>query len=482
MAGAVTLCILSSVSRAMPVRARLLGASAPRMASAAASSAGRTEGWESTRAAGSKPAPFRLERFFAKHEFTAEHLLCCSDVEPLTMSELLEGADDDARDLWNGLRLGYTQTMGLPQLLDEIAQTYGPQVGPQHLLECAPQEGVTLAMCALIQPGDAVVVAWPAYQSLLEIALSRGAIAHAWHARRDVRRADGAASLAFDVEDLAATLHAAAKGGAPVRCIVVNFPHNPTGTTLSVSQWARVVELARQYGAWLFADEMYRGLEKQPGETPATMTSSSMGSSGAPGGPNAPHGSGAPASPQFAPRLEAAVDAYEKGISLSGLSKVYGLPGLRIGWLACRDQSLLASAAALKDYTTICSSAPSQLLALMAMRRADELVARARGLVASGEAAAAAFFDKHAELFEYVPPQAGPIAFPALRSPRARAADVERYCEKLVATDSILLLPATVYGGGFDAPHLRVGLGRADCTRVFELWDASLERGLLPPR
>lgn len=178
-----------------------------------------------------------------------------------------------------------------------------------------------------------------------------------------------------------------------------------------------------------------------------------------------------------APRLRAAADAYERGVSLSGLSKVYGLPGLRLGWLSCRDPAFVSAAASLKDFTTICSAAPSQVLALMAMRRREELAARARGLIAQGEAAAAAFFEQHAELFEYHPPQAGPIAFPALRAPGARAADAEAYCEALVAAESILLLPASVYGGGFDGPHLRVGLGRANCPQVFELLDESIRRG-----
>jgi aspartate/methionine/tyrosine aminotransferase len=416
---------------------------APSLARASPRAATPASGWEFERAAGSNPREFLLERFFAKHEFVAKHLLCCSDVEPVRMAELLDSADDEARALWDSLVLGYTQPRGLPLLLAEIAASY-ERVSESDLQECAPQEGVTLAMAALVRPGDAVVVAWPSYQSLVEVALCRGARATAWHARGGGGGEGG--PMRFEIADLEAAIATAKAGGAPLRLLVVNFPHNPTGATLSAADWARVVALAAREGAYLFSDEMYRGLEPRPG----------------------------------APPLSAAVDVYERGISLSGLSKVHGLPGLRIGWLASRDAAFLKTVGGLRDFSTICSAGPSQVLALMAMRRREHLAARARALIASGSEAAGAFFETHADLFEYSAPQAGPIGFPALRAAGARAVDVERYCEALVERDSILLLPATVYGGGFDAPRFRIGLGRADCAHVFELWDQSLKRGLRP--
>ncbi|KAJ1630482.1 pyridoxal phosphate-dependent transferase, partial [Pavlovales sp. CCMP2436] len=411
---ALLLCSCCEAVRGSAARDRSLRASA---------SAG--DGWEAERPPFASPADFRLERYFAKHEFVAKHLLCCSDVEPLAMAELLEGADEESLSLWGGLHLGYTETRGLPALLGEIANSY-ESIDAVHVIECVPQEGVTLAACALVEPGDGIIVMWPSYQSLVEVALCRGAVAQPWRARGG---GSGDGPMRFDVCDLEEAIVRLLERGAPLKLIVTNLPHNPSGCTLAPSEWARVVALAEQHGAWLFSDEMYRGLEPIGG----------------------------------APQLQAAADAYARGVSLSGLSKVYGLPGLRLGWLACREAGFVERVAALKDFTTICSAAPSQVLALVAMRRRVELAARARAFIEAGEAAADEFFHRHRDLFDYHRPQAGPIAFPALRREGARAADAELYCERLVATDSLMLLPATVYGGGFDGPNMRIGLGRADC-------------------
>lgn len=422
-------------------------------------------GWEKEREPGALPADFALERFFAKYEFSARHLLCCSDVEPLKLSELLQIGEEsaesgDALELWRGLSLGYTETRGHPALLAEIASSYNDDaavqaatpagsarasdaglgegtprvdtresqtlerytIGAEHILECAPQEGVALALAALLQPEDTAVVVCPAYQSLAELALCRGARCYPWRARGgcgsgvggsvggsgegDGAAGSGAEPLTFAVDDLEVTLRIIKLvTGRPATLIITNFPHNPSGATLSPSDWERVVRLAEEGGSWLLSDEMYRGLEG----TAATAES-----------------------PARAQPLAAAASAYARGISLSGMSKVYGLPGVRIGWLACPDTGLLARMGALRDFTTICSAAPSQILALIALRNRAALRQRARELVGAGAAAAGAFFEKHADRFVYHAPVAGPIAFPALRDPAARAADAEAYCEGLV--------------------------------------------------
>ncbi|EOD15638.1 hypothetical protein EMIHUDRAFT_211186 [Emiliania huxleyi CCMP1516] len=123
----------------------------------------------------------------------------------------------------------------------------------QDVLECVPCEGILLTAQALVAPGDHVVVVWPAYQSLFEIARARGAMIHRWHVR-----GGGVVPLRFDVDDLAATCAAV---GGKVKLIVVNFPHNPTGCQLTESELMRVVAIARSCGAFVLGDEMYRGLE-----------------------------------------------------------------------------------------------------------------------------------------------------------------------------------------------------------------------------
>eukprot|EP00966_Prymnesium_polylepis_P030077 699179-Prymnesium_polylepis.1 len=277
------------------------------------------------------PGPFKLERYFGLHEFTAKVLLSSSDVESLSVKELLamcaDAKDEASLALWDNLSLGYTESQGHPELLDEIAASYeGSAVRREHVLEVAPEEGILIAMSTLVEADDEVVVAWPAYQSLYEVAASRGAQLRRWRARGAVGE-----RLRFDVADLEAQIAAA---GGSVKLIIINFPHNPTGAWLEPAELQRVVELARRAGAWLFADEMYRGLEH--GEV----------------------------------QLPSAVTLYERAVVLSGLSKTYAMPGLRMGWLACRDAGFMADACGLKDYTTICGSAPSQVAASRAAARA----------------------------------------------------------------------------------------------------------------
>jgi len=393
------------------------------------------------------PRTFVLERFFAEFEFSAKHQICNSDVSALSMRELLALCADDAESMrgWEELSLGYTESRGDPTLLSEIASVYGPAICADDVLECVPAEGILLSAQALVQPGDDIIVVWPAYQSLFEIARARGARVHKWAAR-----GGGAERLRFDVDDLA-SLCGLAAGGKPgrIKAIVINFPHNPTGAHLTAAEQARVVTIARACGAFVLSDEMYRGLEYTPSH----------------------------------PTLPPMCEAYERGISLAGMSKVYALPGLRVGWLVSPSANgFIESCARLKDYTTICGSAPSEALALMALRRRDALLARSRKIVADGLAAVDAFFGRHPHLAHYHPPMAGPICYPCFKGDGLGAADVMAYARTLVGETGVLMLPGgacydvdDATGGG---AHFRVGLGRidvADSLRVYE-------RALVDPR
>src|SRR4051794_10379073 len=120
-------------------------------------------------------ADFTLERYFAKWEFAAKHVLCASDCEPLGLAELLEIADDDSRERWSSLRLGYTESLGLPALRAAIASLYD-NVSPDEIITFAgAEEAVFLYFHAALSAGDHAVVVWPAYQSLHEVARSIGA-------------------------------------------------------------------------------------------------------------------------------------------------------------------------------------------------------------------------------------------------------------------------------------------------------------------
>jgi aspartate/methionine/tyrosine aminotransferase len=170
-----------------------------------------------------------------------------------------------------------------------------------------------------------------------------------------------------------------------------------------------------------------------------------------------------------AARLPAACDEYERAVSLGSISKSYGLPGLRIGWIATRDGALRDAVGSLKDYTTICSSAPSELLTALALRNRHVLLDRNLAIVRRNLPLLDGFFERHAETFEWVRPAASPIGFPRVRG----ISDVARYCARLAGI-GVLLLPGSVY----DQPeHVRIGFGRANMPEALSLLEANLTGG-----
>ncbi|KOO35970.1 class i and ii aminotransferase [Chrysochromulina tobinii] len=391
------------------------------------------------------PTDLLLERYFGVHEFTAKVLLSSSDVEALSVRELLliarEAGDTHSLALWEGLHLGYTESQGHPELLKEIAATYSAAVTHDHLLEVVPEEGIFIAMSCLLAPADEVIVTWPAYQSLYEVARARGANVRRWEASGSVYDRQ-----TFDVGALEALI---TEAGGRVKLIVVNFPHNPTGASLSPDELTRLIGLARHAGAWLFSDEMYRGLE--------------LGA---------------------LPPLPSVCELYEKGVALSGMSKVYALPGLRIGWLACRESHFIKQARTYKDYTTICGSAPSQVLALIGMRHRVSLVARSKAIAAEGLAATVAFCEKHSDKFVFHPPDAGPVAYLAIkqgaRGEALTAADAQAYSERLVRQTGVMLISGAMFEA--EEPFLRLGFAKAGYAARLASWEATFETVVLPGR
>jgi aspartate/methionine/tyrosine aminotransferase len=204
------------------------------------------------------------------------------------------------------------------------------------------------------------------------------------------------------------------------RLVVINLPHNPTGYLMPKEDFLEVNRIAQESGLILFSDEVYRESEYSPED-----------------------------------RLPAACDLNPTAVSLGVTSKTYGLPGLRIGWIATQQAELYERMAGLKDYTTICNSAPSEFLAELALRHREHLARRSVELIRSNLALAEAFFERHADRFNWVRPKAGPIAFP-----RLVGEDVDTFCRELVIQANVLLLPGSLYDDQDN--HFRIGLGRAN--------------------
>jgi aspartate/methionine/tyrosine aminotransferase len=360
---------------------------------------------------------FKLERYFARFEFDAPYLLSSSDVEGFRLPELLSLADDEGRALWDDLALGYTESPGHPLLRRAVAGLYERIAPEETLIFSGAEEAIFTVLNAILGPGSHAVVVWPAYQSLYEVARATGAAV-------TLVPLDAATGWALDLAALRAAIR------PETRLIVVNYPHNPTGALLDRATFDAVIAMARECGAWLLSDEVYRLLEYDPAD-----------------------------------RLPAAADSYERAISLGVMSKAFALAGLRIGWVATRDAELLAALQRFKDYTTICNSAPSEILSLIALRARDAVLARSMGIIEANLPLVDNFFARWPAQFAWTHPRVGPIGFPRLLAPVA----IEQFAEELVAQEGVMLLPGSVYED--TGNHFRLGFARRNLPEAIERLD-----------
>jgi aspartate/methionine/tyrosine aminotransferase len=365
--------------------------------------------------------PFRIEQYYDEYEFRVGHMLSSSDAESRSVGELL-ALEPGALERFSEQRLGYTEASGSPALRREVARVYD-SLAPEDTLVCSSaEEAIFLVYHALLGPGDHAVVETPCYESALQLARSTGADVSVWQ-----RRAED--DWAHDVDALEALLR------PTTRVVYINTPHNPTGLLMPRPVYDRVLALGRERGFTVFCDEVYRELEHDP-----------------------------------ANRLPAACDLAPNAVSLGSISKTYGLPGLRLGWLGSKDRTVLAKARELKYYTTICSPAPSEFLTELALRHRETLAARNLAIVHHNLPLLEAFLERRGDLFSWVRPDAGPIGFVRFHGEEG----VQAFCARVAEGADVLLLPGTVY----DEPgHLRVGYGRASLPEALE----RLERYLGAP-
>jgi aspartate/methionine/tyrosine aminotransferase len=358
-----------------------------------------------------KIKPFELERYFAKYEFTTPYLLSPSDCEPLSLQELLTMGDEDSLKKWENLSLAYTESQGHLALREEIAKLYA-DLQPNDFLVVAPEEGIFIAMNVLLEKGDHAIATFPGYQSLYEIASSLGCEVSKWMPNAEE-------GWKFNIEELRSLVQENTK------LIVINFPHNPTGAMVSKEDFEQILQIAKEKSIFVFSDEMYRFLEYDEAD-----------------------------------RLPSASELYENAVSLFGVSKSFALPGLRMGWLATKNSNLLSEFLRFKDYTTICPSAPSEILALMALRAKDKILERNLDIIKNNLYVLDEFFNRYSDLLDWVRPKAGTIAFPKLKGSQS----IADFCLDLVEKKGVMLLPATVYS--YEGNNFRVGFGRKNTSEA----------------
>lgn len=353
---------------------------------------------------------FRLETHFSRWEFTARHHLTASDAQTMTMAELLALADDQDRLAWETLALGYTETTGDPALRQAIAETYELADAEDVICFAGAEEALYLAMQALLEPGDHAVVVTPNYQAAETVPLALCEVTGV--------ALDPDDDWALDLDRVRAALR------PETRVVSVNFPHNPTGKVIAPADFAQLVELCDERGIRLFSDEVYRGLELDPART-----------------------------------LPQAADLSDRALSLNVTSKSLGLPGLRVGWIACRDPLVRSHLERAKHYTTICNSAPSEVLARIAVKARAQILSRNRAIITANLPLFDAFFAEFADLFTWRAPDGGCVAFP-----RYLGRDgVEAFCAGVLEEAGVLLLPAGLYRSELTSTptdRFRIGIGR----------------------
>lgn len=353
---------------------------------------------------------FALEIFYSQWEFDVRYNLSSTDMESMTVAELLSLGDGDEAARFAALHLGYTPPWGGPGLREAIAETYPSLSASNVLCFAGSEEGLFVAMNVLLDREDHALVVVPAYQSAETVPASV--------CDTSVVMLDADDGWQLDPDELEAALK------PNTRVVYINFPNNPTGALLSLDRLARIVSLCERRGIYLFSDEVFRGSEKDSGS-----------------------------------RLPAVADLTARGVSLGGTSKVHGLAGLRIGWLASQDEALLQRMVRFKHYLTICSSAPSEYLATLAVRHQEQLFARTMASRSTVAGHFKHFFATYPHLFDFSEPPAGLFAYPRFRGPGT----AEDFCRAVLAEAGVLLAPSSLFASSFaalPADRFRVGFTR----------------------
>jgi hypothetical protein len=364
--------------------------------------------------------PFELERWQSTWENRVRFNLSESGVHPLTIQELLGLAGASAMPLLE-VRLGYSQSNGTDLLRERIAALY-PGASPDQVLVTTGSSEANFVVCwRLVEPGDKVAVIIPNYQQTWGLAQNFGA---------QVRPIQLHEKEGW--EPYAEEIRAAIAPGT--KLVVVTNPHNPTGHVLSDGARKLIVDRCAEVGAWLLADEVYQGAERDGKTTPSFW------------------------------------GRYDKAIVVNGLSKAYGLPGLRIGWIVA-PPALTQEVWARHDYTTIGPSGASDHLATVALdpRVRDKLIERTRRILHANYPVMEAWLKAFRDTFVWHPPHAGAICWARYR----QALAAPEIVEKLRAQHGVLLVPGDHFGmQGF----LRFGYG-GDLQHFQEAL-AETERGL----
>lgn len=366
---------------------------------------------------------FRLETWFSRWEFAAAHSFTASDAQTMSLNELLAMAGRSIEDL-GALDLGYRPTFGTSELRSAVASLYDNVESDDVLAFSGAQEALFWVLAELLRDGGHAVVTVPNYQSMEAIPLASSASVSGlplWEGNGPDLR------WTLDLDRLVGLLR------PDTRVVAVNFPNNPTGFVPARDTFVALAELCHERGIVLVSDEVYRGIETDPRMT-------------------LPH----------------AADLSPSAVSINVLSKSYGLPGLRIGWVATLDRALLGRLEKCKHYTSICNPGLTEHLATIAIGLGDRIHARNRAIVAENIVTVREFFAEFPDLFAFESPIGGCVAFP-----RYLGADgPDAFATRAIEEAGVLTLPSSIYSSSLgDVPtdRIRIGFGRTSTPETIDV-------------
>lgn len=362
-----------------------------------------------------KIEPFKMERMQSTWENVVDYNLSESGVHPLSLHELV--SREELEDI-TAQRLGYSQTNGTPELREQIARLYPGISIDQVLTTSGSSEANFLLMWRLVEPGDEVVFMMPNYMQMWGLLRSFGATVKPFWLRESL-------GWAPDLDELDKLVTRKTK------LMILTNPNNPTGSILSEEAMTRIIALAERSGAWIIADEVYQGAELDGQLTPSFL------------------------------------GRHERVIVVNGLSKAYGLPGVRIGWVVGPEE-FIQTTWPYHDYTTISPSTLSDRLARIALSppNREKILARTRRILQHNFPILKAWLEKKPALFDFIPPRAGAITYVRYNF-QVSSLD---FVNRLIKEKSVLLVPGEHFemgsylrfGYGSEPGYLQEGLARVE--------------------
>lgn len=356
---------------------------------------------------------FELERYFAKHEFKSKYLLSSSDCDGYSLKYILDCADREELRLWNDLKFGYTDSAGSLFLRESIAVQY-KNISPDNIIVLSPGEANFILMNIFLEAGDEIVCMYPAYQSLYQIAADMGCKVKFWKPDEKMK---------YNIEVLEDLVNEKTK------LLIVNFPHNPTGFIPTQPELMKIIDISNKYNVLLFSDEIYHQLVHNERDVISSIS-----------------------------------DMCSNSVSLGGMSKSFGLAGLRIGWLVTKRPDLIRKILTFKDYLTICNNAAGEVLSYIALNHKEKFITPNIKKIIRNKDIFKKFVMNNNEFLNFSDTKAGSVALVRLKTDITSL----EYCENIVRETGIMLVPSEMFN--FGNTHIRIGFGREDFEEALNVW------------